>query len=164
LLQADLRSGALQAAQARYQGKYPELFQEGTEILDNYPAAIDVAMLLRELGDAAGARLLLQRSLAYLESLPESDLRAAGVHRARAQAMLGDGNAAIATLEQTVDAGWHEQWYFFLDRDLAFDDIRGEPRFQALVTRVQHDIAAQLAIVRQMEARGDIPLPATATR
>jgi len=162
LLQADLRNGDLQAARDRYQGRYPGLLGDDPEIGEDYPAAIDVAMLLREAGDAAGARRLLERSLAYIDSLPVADLDLFGIHRARAQAILGDDEAALATLRLAIDAGWRTQWTFYLLEDRAFDDIRADRRFQALIDDVRADVAAQLEKVREFEASGRIVVPAAA--
>jgi len=162
LLQADLRNGKLQAARDRYQGKYPGLLGDNPEIGENYPAAIDVAMLLGEAGDEARARRLLERSLAYIDSLPAADLKLFGIYRARAQAILGDDEAALATLLRAVDAGWRTQWRFFLLEDRAFDDIRADRRYQALIADVTADVASQLETVREFEASGRIVVPAAA--
>jgi hypothetical protein len=159
LLQADLRNGDLQAARARYQARYPELLGESPEVGENYPAAIDVAMLLRESGDEAGARRLLERVFAYIDTLPAADVDLNGIHKARALAILGDGEAALTTLQQAVDAGWRWQWYFYLLQDRAFDHMRAEPRFQALTASVRADVASRLGQVRVLEASGTIVLP-----
>jgi len=159
LSQADLRAGHPEIARDRYAEMYPKLLSDDPEVEEDYPAAIDIALVLNASGASDEAARLLDRSLAFIDRLPQGQISEFGVYRARAQAMLGEREAALSTLEQTVAAGWRFQWHFFLQKDVAFDSIRDDPRFQAVLGNIRADVAKQLATVRALEASGDIVVP-----
>ena len=46
---------------------------------------------------------------------------------------------------------------FIIYHDTTLDPIRDHPRFQALVSEVEADLAQQLENVREMERKGELP-------
>jgi len=161
LLMYDLSRGDLQAALSRYQGRYPELLVDDPQVAALYPVAIDVAMLFQAMGQPERADRLLNRSEAYLDTLETREVGDFGVFLARAHALRGDADAAVAALRETVDAGWSEHWWFYLKQDPAFDSVRDDARFQSIVEEMESQMALQLIRVRALEASGGITLPAS---
>ncbi|MDX1508634.1 MAG: hypothetical protein R3358_10170 [Woeseiaceae bacterium] len=159
LLNDDLRGGELAAPRQRYAQKYPDLLRPEVVVGSNYPAAVDVAMLLRAEGDDAGARRLLGSALEYMRSLKQSDVIDFGIHEARALAILGDTDAALAALQRAIDSGWRFQWNYFLRQERAFADIRKEPRFTELLSFLESEADVKRARVRELEASGRIVVP-----
>ncbi|TFH46847.1 MAG: tetratricopeptide repeat protein, partial [Lysobacterales bacterium] len=155
----DLRRGNPEAARLRYAEKYPALLGDGPQVGGHYEAAIDVALLLKALGEAGKANRLLDRSLENIPTVTNADRRAVGVMKARAYALKNDRDAALGELQAAIDAGWRDHWWFFLEQDAAFDSLRDEPRYKALMDKIRTDVAKQLALVRQHEASGEIALP-----
>ncbi|MDX1507566.1 MAG: hypothetical protein R3358_04750, partial [Woeseiaceae bacterium] len=159
LLNDDLGRGELQAPRQRYEQNYPELLQPDVVVGFNYATAVDVAMLLRAEGDDAGARRLLARSLDYMRSLGPGHVIDFGVHEARALAMLGETDAALAALQRAIESGWRFQWTYFMRLDHALDAVRKEPRFMQQLSFLEAEASANLARVRELEAEGKIVVP-----
>jgi hypothetical protein len=65
---------------------------------------------------------------------------------------------ALDSLQRAFDAGakGHGVWEF-LEGDPAFDSLRGETRFVALVQDVNRHMAAERAEVEKLRASGAIP-------
>lgn len=72
---------------------------------------------------------------------------------ARTQALLGETTLALDLLEQAEAAGW--RGYYGVLNDPRWNAVRGEPRFQALMARVEAELDAQLAEVERLEAQDD---------
>jgi len=73
---------------------------------------------------------------AYLRELVSQDwgaLGSSGTRRASLLAELGEKEKAIASLNATATAG--DYWLFSIKYDPAFDPLRGDPRFQALLKK-----------------------------
>ncbi|HSD68066.1 MAG TPA: tetratricopeptide repeat protein [Woeseiaceae bacterium] len=155
----DIRQGNAGAARARYEQKYPQLLDDNPKVTSDFPAAIDIALVLATLGESESASLLLDRSL---ESIGESgalELYANGIYLARIHAIKGNKEEALRLLRATIDSGWYFQWWFFMPEDAALDSIRDDPRFQAVQNEMAAGMARQLANVRKLEASGEIALP-----
>jgi tetratricopeptide (TPR) repeat protein len=159
LLLDDLRRGEPGAALKRYEQVYPGLLTDDPEVTGNYSAAIDLAMLLEVLGEPQKAERLLDRSLAYLSTLPDRRLKEFGIFKARIHAMRDQQEEAFAAMRQAIDAGWTFQWWFHLKQDPAFDSLRDNARFRSLVNEMDAEMARQLEEVRRLEASGEITLP-----
>jgi tetratricopeptide (TPR) repeat protein len=152
LLWHDLRRGDPGTALARYGQKYPAMLEDDPEVAS-------FAMLLRVMGQVQKSDTLLDRSLAFMAPLPESQLWEFGIHKARVHAIRGETEAALNTLREVIDAGWYREWWLFLKQDPVFDILRDDARFQLIVDELAADMARQLAMVRQGEMSGDIRLP-----
>ena len=80
-----------------------------------------------------------------------------GMTMPAALAWLGEGEAAIAALQRSFELGSHNDWYYRLELDPAFDRIRGDERFQALLRQERAHAAEQRALLEQMRSRGELP-------
>ena len=160
----DLRAGRYAVARARYERGYPALLQEdGPNIHEgNFMAAIDLALVLTNTGEQDRADLLLDRSLAFIQTI----FRLGGLDEGYGiadvliYAQQGKTSAALDALRQAIDQGWRKDWWFYLEHDPSIDALRNEPGFQAMVDEIKADMAAQLEHVRAMEANGELaPIP-----
>ncbi len=155
---ANLESGDGERALARYREVFPKLFADDPEISDgNYVAALNLAWLIRQTGAAERSDLLLDRSLAYMRGLPLLGPDGSAPYQAYAYAVRGERRRALEALGEAADAGWRYFWRVFLKFDPAFATLHDDPEFQAIVAQVEADMAAQLANVRAMVARGELP-------
>lgn len=159
LLLDDLKRGDTAAALERYRHKYPYLLSDDPEISGNYSGAIDVAMLMMALGEVEKADKLLDRSLAFLSSSPDSEAQQIGVFTARIHAMRGQTEEALAALREAINAGWRFQWWYFMEQDPALKALHGDPRFELMRDELNIQTRAELEAVRQLEANGEVALP-----
>lgn len=100
-------------------------------------------------GDAARARPLVDATLAAnREAMAAGDRSFTPLMENAALAlMLGDHVAALDALDAGARAGWADA--MFLARDPLLAGLRGEPRFGAIVQRIERDVT-------EMRARADL--------
>jgi TolB-like protein/Tfp pilus assembly protein PilF len=136
----------------------PERARDGFERLlqrvGEYPGAyvrIFLARLYRRAGRAKEADAMLDQSLALHRRLIESGnetfevrLQVAFIHAAR-----GEIDEALRWLEQARNAGW--LGYPDYGWNPLLDPLRQDPRFQALMKRIDGDVAAMRQRVRNRE-------------
>ena len=126
------------------------LFERALTIVENAygPEHVEMARSLEYLaylatreGDYSGARSHFQRALAIRRQIPLPDHPRLGVNLyqlACVESLAGEKDKALERLRQAVGAGWASA-LIFDDPDL--DALRGDPRFEAIVTEVQDQIA-----------------------
>ncbi len=76
--------------------------------------------------------------------------------------LLGDRELALERLGAAVDAGWRE--YYFHTEDPRLDDLREDPRFEALMAEVKADVDRQRAEVEKLDAERDFVAELDAAR
>ena len=115
------------------------------------------AYVLEELGQHARARRLLERTLEHAMRLIREGDERPGLRRelAAVHAAMGHRDTAYVWLERAIDAGWRHE---AIDPSPLFRPLRVEPRFRALMARVDADLEAAKQRVRS-ERLGP-PLPA----
>lgn len=74
-----------------------------------------------------------------------------------ALAWLGDRDAAIAALQRSFASGAHNNWWYRLEYEPAFDELRNDPRFAALLSQERNRAAAQRDLLEGMRRRGEVP-------
>ncbi len=62
-------------------------------------------------------------------------------HRARLLALRGDTARAMTSLQTAVDRGWRRAWW--VSRDPAFEQLRGESAFKSVLQKIDAQLAAQ---------------------
>ncbi len=152
----DLQQSDYIKARRRYEDVYPELLSELDPAIDrtNYRAAIDLAAILRAMGDDVGADRLLANSLDVVQTIPRLGLMGHGISDARILALQGKKRQALAALRHAIDQGWRNNWWYCLEHDPNLASIRQEPDFQAMMAEVETDMATQLQRVQQIQADG----------
>lgn len=111
---------------------------------------VSLAQLRLAAGDLAAAHRLA-REVAGLEDNRLSYPRAAAL------TLLGEHEAALDVLEDGVRRGYLKRWWFAFERDMAFEPLRGNPRFQALAEEARAHASAERARLEAMRERGDVP-------
>ena len=149
----DLQAGRYAQARARYESAFPELLNDNEPEIDgtNYGAAINLALILSATGERERAELLLESSLAFIETIQRLGFAGSWISDVQIYALRGRTAEALAALREAIDAGWRSLWWYYLNHDKNLDSIRDEPEFQAMVKEIEADMAVQLERVREME-------------
>jgi hypothetical protein len=141
----------------------PGLFDASPRLdADTVLQAINAAQLLRLAGEEAQAQSLLHAVIDFSDqpyALTGSISSWRVSTRARALALLGEKQAALAELQKQIDSGWRVLWRWQIGHSPNFDGLRDEPAFREMVEFLEDDMRRQLQDVRAMEARGEIPTP-----
>jgi tetratricopeptide (TPR) repeat protein len=158
----EMRAGLYREARAAFEKIAPELLNEDSpEIGDsNYRAAIDLALILSEMGEHERADWLLKTSLQHIQRIPRLGGGGYRVADVQIYALQGDKQKALSALQRAIDEGWRHFWWYFLKYDPILESLHDEPEFQAMVAEIEADMAAQLERVREMERNGELePIP-----
>ena len=158
----EMRAGRYREARAAFEKIAPELLKEDSPEIGtrNYRAAIDLALILSEMGEQERADWLLESSLQYLQRIPRLGDWGYGIADVQIYALQGDKQKALSALQRAIDEGWREYWWYYLKYDPILESLHDEPEFQAMVAEIEANMAAQLARVREMERNGELePIP-----
>jgi len=152
----DLREGHADAAVERYRAAYPALLDDADAIIDgpNYKAAVHLAYFLRSAGNDALAKGLLDRSLAYVQTIPRLGGSGSRIADVRIFAMQGRNDQALAALRHAVDEGWRFLWRVYLKYDPVLAVLHDAPEFKVIISDLEVEMATQLEHVREMEVNG----------
>lgn len=162
-------------AEGRWDGVLEVLGRQMPGLVAGDPPGPHVSVLVvmigvahKGLGDAERARADFERALAASELLPETTRAKLGqVPDVLALAWLGRTNEALDRLERYIEMGWSSERTLMeppcaaacrpgpVRPDPLIAPLHGEPRFQALMTRVRERNAAALA---QLRRDGLLPL------
>jgi tetratricopeptide (TPR) repeat protein len=162
LRNADLQSGRYDAAHARYELAFPELFIKNAPRVDwgNCGVAIDVALVEQKRGDTARAGVLLEGAerVCVVGTLPRLSVGGYGSMDVQIHALRGQKNEALKALRVAEKAGWRGPYWRFYRDDPALDSIRDDPEFKAVFADIERDMARQRAALaaRPKDARLDL--------
>jgi tetratricopeptide (TPR) repeat protein len=157
-----LRAGRYTEVRALYETTHPYFLNtDDPELrLDNYWAAINLALALVKTGEQQRADLLLDRSFQFIETLPRLGPGGHWFADVQIYALQGEKQKALSALRQAIDEGWRTFWWYLLKHDPSLESLHDEPEFQAMVAEIEADMAEQLARVREMERNGELePIP-----
>lgn len=160
-----LRTGEFDEALAWYRKLYPELFESPVEADGrNFYIAPDLALLLQRSGQPELANRILASTLEWYENnVPDGvygyDF---GIIKVELLVLLGRKDAAVAELQRAADAGWRHMWRYNIN-SANLDAIRDAPEFQAILDRLEADMAAQYEAVRALPYLGETDLRNLAT-
>ena len=146
LRNADLGANDLKSAYSHYARAFPELLERQAPIdRFNFIPAIDLALVLLQMGRREQAADLLDRSESFVNRIFRIGSAGYGIQDARIHALRGDKASALAALREAENSGWRDAWHYARDFDPAFDSIRNQPEFKAVFAEIERDMARQRA-------------------
>ena len=161
-----LIAGRFDDARVLLEDRLPDL-AAGTEPITapRVMPALDLVLAWQKTGRTDEASRLLQRVAAFLDSTERPQLPLFEVQRARAQALSGDTDLALQSLEYARDQGFrvicaldmhpHPLLYVdCLDADPVLAGVRKHPRYAAWIESIEADNRAQLARLRSRPGPG----------
>jgi tetratricopeptide (TPR) repeat protein len=143
----DFRKRDYAGARARYAAAFPNLFEKELPTFNGRDAfaAIDLALVLQHTGEGERAKALLDRSEAYLRTIPRLGANGYGIADVAIHALRGDSALALVKLREAEHAGWRGLWRYYRDFDPNLASIRDEPEFKAIFADIERDMARQRA-------------------
>jgi hypothetical protein len=122
--------------------------------------AVPLAHLLRENGQPEVSARLLEKILVWLDGgeWKPGWAPATGRIRANALALRGERDAALRELVAAFRSGERRLWWYTIDRDPLWEDMRADPRFQAIAAEARAHAAGQRALLEEMRRKGEVPL------
>ncbi len=124
----------------------------------NYQSAILLAYVNRGLGRDREASELLSQAWNIMQDLPRLGIAGYGISDVHVLAIQGRKDAALDALRDAIDEGFvslmsFEMWT--LDQDILIDNLRGDPRFEAMRNELHGLIEVMRDNVRRAEETGD---------
>ena len=126
---------------------------------NNLFQAMNLSLAYERTGQRQCAETLLASILDIVAGQSGLSPRAFGFLDAEIYARQGNAEKALAALRDSVDSGMRMQWMFQVEKSPHMANLHELAGFRAIQEEVQADLARQLAIVRDMEARGDLATP-----
>lgn len=165
LRNADLAAGRYSVALSRYARAYRELVEPEVPEVNpsNYFAAVDLALVLMQLGEQERAEELLERSQRVMEKTPRLGTNGYWILDAQIFALQQRPRRALEALREAIDAGWINFSWYYLDRNPNLESIRDDPEFRRLKQKLQQDLAIQARRVQELKASGEL-MPAALPR
>ncbi len=110
------------------------------------------------MGDRRRATSLATGALAWNER-EANHFRKHQLERQRgvALALLGRNEEALQALENGFTSGYRVRWWYLLEREPAFAQLRSDPRFQALLVEARAHVAAERTILKDLRQAGSVP-------
>jgi hypothetical protein len=126
--------------------------------LGNFRTWVLLAHLQLLQGHTARARSILESVVAWIDADrvygPVYNLRT----RAQAIMLLGRREDALRDLAASLRVDHdHVEWWYTIDRDPIWDDVRDTPAFRRLAAEARHFASGERAAVDAMRGRGEIP-------
>jgi len=124
----------------------------------NLRAAVMLAYALRRTNRDRQASDLLTQAWDVVQQMPRMGAAGYGIRDVQILAIQGRKDAAIDALREAIDAGFVSQLaydYWTLDQDALLDNLRDDPRFEAMRIEL-HEVIDQLREnVRQADESGN---------
>ena len=173
LVASDLAAGNYEGIIARNLAHYPELaearfqserFSYRSATVEAFTATLDLASAYLHTGREAEAESLLSLIEFELPRWLTHSMWGHGIADAELHALRGEKEKALAALRKHAETGLGgDQWRWQLLYNPNLESIRDTPEFAAIVAKIEADMAAQLARVREMERNGELITIAEAT-
>jgi TolB-like protein/DNA-binding winged helix-turn-helix (wHTH) protein len=130
------------------------------ERIDMQDNVVALADMLRASGEETRAKRLLEAALAEMDyearQLERGDLWYFG-NRAMVQALLGNTDTAIETLQQLV-AARPDCWWYIFEIEPAYTDLRTDPRFKSLLATARAHAAKERQRLAELRTAGLVPV------
>lgn len=109
----------------------------------NFGLAVIIGHILYTDGQFDRANYLYDGALTAMQSMHRTRGNAYGIWDVPIYVTRGESQKAISALREAIDSGWRSQWWYF--RMPAYESIRAEPEWNALISEIEADIASQRA-------------------
>jgi len=151
-----LQEGSAADARTWYEKYYPALLDDHDPIinLQNYRPAIDIAYLLQKSDNEERATLLLERSLALIESgaIARLGIGGYGIADVQIHALRGQPERALAALRQAIDQGWRGFWWFYLKNNPNLESLRYSVEFQSMVQELESFMTGEREAMNEVDS------------
>ena len=139
-------------------GDWPELSCDNELAVQrsNIFQAINLSLAYEMTGQRECSDSLLAAILEIITSQPGLGARAFGFLEAEVYARLGQIDKALDVLRAGVEAGLRSPWVIQVEDSPHMDKLRETAEFRRIQEVVRADLARQRAVVRDMEARGEL--------
>ena len=124
---------------------------------NNVFQAMNLSLAYERTGQGDCSRTLLEAILELIEA-PGTNPRTFGFLDAEVYARRGEMQRALEVLRASVDSGMRVQWMGQVELSPHMEGLRAAPGFGDIRDVVRADLARQLALAREAEARGLIPV------
>jgi DNA-binding winged helix-turn-helix (wHTH) protein/TolB-like protein len=131
----------------------------GSSLMRNRGLVLTYAHVLLLSGETRRGREVLTSLLAHLDA--EQIGRPPHMYaweRAAAFAMLGDNERALTELAASQNSKRMVGWWYLAEFDPIYSNVRGDPRFQALVAQARKHREQQRALLEEMRRKGEVPI------
>ena len=113
---------------------------------------VSLALLLQKKGDQAAAHALINQMAQ--QCAREGKYRMCAVRHA----LTGEREAALDSLRKlSTSQGYLKYWWYLIDRDPVWADLRSDPRFQLIASSLRDRAARQRVLLEQMRTNGEVP-------
>ena len=121
--------------------------------------SIHLAYLIKELGKEQEAFTILYNARNSVESqLNKNAGFSTYFNLARIHSILGEKDEALKYLSEAVKFGFEWGWQDFIEIDPTFENLRNDPKFQAIVKQARDEHAAIRAQVQEIMEQENIDL------
>jgi len=153
-----LQTGDSSRVIAFYEERYG--LREGGKLqLSNFRAASCLASLLLRSGEHERADRLLRQLPGAIEATLERDGPVYSLRTiASVKMLLGDRQAALATLADSFRANDLTQWWYTLERDPVWEPVRQSAEFQAIEREVRARVAHEQSLLEESRQQARIAL------
>lgn len=133
-------------AHGLFANAYPDLLSDNPPQPGETFRLVPTAALIQSLtGNPKAAERLVFHCLEFIASYPRMGYDGYGILDARLYAVLGDTPSALNALQEAVDAGWRDGWWYYLEHDPTLALLHGEPRFLEIRKIIEADMRTQRA-------------------
>jgi tetratricopeptide (TPR) repeat protein len=154
----DLANGRAKTALRRYEEQFPSLVDAEAPFVDEdtVMAAVDLALVYQHLGEPARARALAQSALEATQGLERMGTYGYRLADVQALAIMGEAEQALERLETALDRGYREAALYQMKHDPNLSALHAEPKFQALLHKVEQDISDQRREIARLQSSGEL--------
>jgi TolB-like protein len=163
----ELAAGRYEEVIARYLTEYPDLgdgkvpTEDAFDIEEAFVVALSLASVYLQAGEETKAETLLSAVESEMAYWPQVALGpGSGFAKVDLHVLRGEKENALVALREGATNGTRYRWRVQLLYNPNLEPLRDDPEFQAVISEIEADMAAQLARVREMERNGELePIP-----
>jgi TolB-like protein len=139
---------------------HPQLAEDTSESVNrkNLDSAIMLAYALRQTNEDRPASRLLTQAWDVVREMPRIGAAGHGISDVHILTIQGRKDAALDALRQAIDEGFVSLMsydFWTIDQDVMLDDLRDDPRFQAMLHELHEIIDGMRRNVREAEDSGN---------